>query len=287
MRPLRLWLCLFVGTISTALTLVDNAHAATIAGVKSPYRYAAVTQVSLFGPIEAGDTEKLLATLKELPDVTHLTLNSPGGSIVEAVKMAEIVRKLALNSEVARNGYCASACFFLFIAGTGRTASPAELMSVSEQNKYQQLQKQVTGHVRAMPGFVGLHRPYISKVAGVDPNQAAIMRRVKDYLDLNLLPRRLIDLMMSRASNEIYWLTDDDLMEIGEYSPSQEEYFIQQCSYVKNYVFKAVALSNRGQRERALAAGDRANECLSPLIDAIREEGRKALNQGWQPKSPL
>jgi len=45
------------------------------------------------------------------------------------------------------------------------------------------------------------------------------MRAVRDRLENELIPRRLIDIMMSRPSNDIYWLTADDLLELGDYAP--------------------------------------------------------------------
>ncbi|MDI1298804.1 hypothetical protein [Methylotenera sp.] len=60
------------------------------------------------------------------------------------------------------------------------------------------------------------------------------MRKVRDYLDYNLVPRKLTDAMMSRPSNDAYWLTYDDLADLGTYSPALEEELISKCNYDRN-----------------------------------------------------
>jgi len=59
------------------------------------------------------------------------------------------------------------------------------------------------------------------------------MRQVQNYLESQMVSRRLIDLLMSRPSNDIYWMTDDDFEELGEYRPEVEEFLIKRCGYVR------------------------------------------------------
>lgn len=85
--------------------------------------------VTLSGSIETGDTVRFAAYLRQLDAPTPaLYLDSPGGSIFEAVRMAVLIKNLYVSTTVLPNRHCASACFFLFLAGTDRTASPANLM---------------------------------------------------------------------------------------------------------------------------------------------------------------
>ena len=82
------------------------------------------------------------------------------------------------------------------------------------------------------------------------------MRRVQSYLEAQMVPRRLIDLMMSRPSNDVYWLNSKDFQKFGEYRPDVEEFLINKCGYIRatdsamargltgEQMFKAMACSN-------------------------------------------
>ena len=48
-------------------------------------------------------------------------------------------------------------------------------------------------------------------------------------LEANLIPRRLIDEMMSRPSNDIYWLSNDDLYELSKSPPALEQLYLSKC----------------------------------------------------------
>src|SRR5205823_451292 len=90
--------------------------------------------------------------------------------------------------------YCASACFFLFLAGVGRSATPAEFMQPDRQRRLESLLG--AGRFTA-PGFVGLHRPYLRNPK-LDGSKLAAMHGIRSYLERQMLSRRLVDLMMSR-----------------------------------------------------------------------------------------
>ena len=108
---------------------------------------------------------------------------------------------------VPQGASCVSACFLIFLAGDFRVAQGA-----------------IKGQRFSAPlGYVGLHRPFINSPDEKTSSQSSpkeIMRKVAAYLDKKMVPRRLVDIMMSRPSNDIYWLSDDDLDEIGENPPT-------------------------------------------------------------------
>ena len=60
------------------------------------------------------------------------------------------------------------------------------------------------------------------------------LQNISSYLSNANVPQRLIDLMMSRPSNDIYWMTDDDIEQLGAYSPGLEELLISRCGYSRN-----------------------------------------------------
>ena len=112
------------------------------------------------------------------------------------------------------------------------------------------------------------------------------MRSVAAYLEGELLPRRLIDMMMSKPSNDIYWLTEQDLADIGDYPPEVEEYLIRKCGYDRNYISKVIEARNRGDSTTArklLDQSNRAQVCTSQATSEAQEATLLKLRSGWLP----
>jgi hypothetical protein len=57
---------------------------------------------------------------------------SPGGSVTDAISMGRSIRKRALNTAVADNGYCASSCPLAFAGGVARHAGRHALIGVHQ-----------------------------------------------------------------------------------------------------------------------------------------------------------
>ena len=70
------------------------------------------------GEITPGDSDSLLAVLRDNPAVTTLRLNSAGGSIWAAEDMARIVIDFDLDTVV--DGVCSSSCVTVFLGGKAR-----------------------------------------------------------------------------------------------------------------------------------------------------------------------
>lgn len=239
--------------------------------------------LTLSGEIKTGDAKKLLAMLLDpkSPYFSGVIVNSPGGSVDEAIKIAKLVKSLYTPVSVDPNGYCASACFFIFLAGSGRSASPAELMGTAERRvQDESLRKH---GLPPTPGSVGLHRPFLTRIDGLNNKQSDGMRFVASYLEGELLPRRLIDLMMSKPSNDIYWLKDDDLAGLGDYPPEQEEYFIQKCGYDRNHIAKVLASRDRSTIRKITEKALKANDCMSQVTSDANSTTMRKLKSGWLP----
>lgn len=194
------------------------------------------------GEITAGDYQKFLKLVSQKRGI-RLNLNSKGGSLTEAIKIAELTNRLSLWTYVGKGDLCASACFFIWMNGEYRTA-----------NKFQTTGIQMN---------IGLHRPYLSNpnadVSSTDTQQN-VQRKTVVYLEERLVSRRLIDLMMSRASNEIYWITEADYHELGEYPPHIEELVISKCKYDKNNWDKWFVLMDQGRFKEANQIEDNISE---------------------------
>jgi hypothetical protein len=106
--------------------------------------------------------------------------------------------------------------FFLFLAGSERVASPSELRQPGQVEAINATAKQAgVNRKPELPGFVGLHRPFYTKVSNIEKHQSAMMERVGSHLKKQMISGRLIDAMMSHPSNDVYWLTNFDLNEMG------------------------------------------------------------------------
>ena len=70
-------------------------------------------------------TEDLFYELRDYaPQIKTIELNSYGGHVVAAYKIAELVRGRGLSTNVRKGAKCASACTLIFQAGAQRTAYP-------------------------------------------------------------------------------------------------------------------------------------------------------------------
>ena len=274
-------LCLLFAALLGALSLATPALALKIdSDAARPWR------LLLSGPIVAGDAERFLRTLFEpLVDkpllLSEIVLDSPGGNFAEALRLAALVKGLHLDSRVRGGGFCSSACFFVFLAGDRRLA-----------------REQVAGEQR--PGRIGLHRPYLTRLAlnNVDAasatqRQQEEMLKVSDYLRRENVPLRLIDEMMSHPSNDIYWLSDEDLWQLGEFNPGLEEFLIARCRYDKRYTSAAqeqlTASLDPDNRAKATARLDTLLTCIASArshFDAQREAFLARLKGGWRPWLP-
>lgn len=130
---------------ATIMAAVGPAPGAEIDHGRSPQ-----CQITLDGPIEAGDADKLAAAFEAAPpgdENVRLCLNSPGGSYGEGLRMISIIlQRTNVATVVDQGAQCFSACAFLFLAGNTRVSEDGELAPDR------------TLDVRATIGF---HAPYL------------------------------------------------------------------------------------------------------------------------------
>ncbi len=245
--------------------LLDGASAADIFITEDKSR---TYRIQVSGNIIDGDSEKFK---KIVQSNTHkvllgVILDSRGGSVRESIRLANMVELLDISTRVAPQSNCSSACFFIWLAGQPRQAN-------SRENS-------------RWAGRIGLHRPFLTNPSSADNSIAAqreIQAEVRKYLHERDVSNSIIDIMMSRASNEIYWLNDRDLSEIGEYSHSIQELLISKCNYDKNLVDKILdAREQRRTKEEQslLARQEREDECTTEIrFDRLKSGILKFLNK--------
>jgi hypothetical protein len=89
------------------------------------------------GPIVPGDFERLNTFLQSVPssdDIKAIFIDSGGGNVVEASKIAALFNKTAAVVVVPSGSQCASACFLLFAAAAQRAVAPDALIGVHSAN---------------------------------------------------------------------------------------------------------------------------------------------------------
>ena len=237
--------------LSVAVILISGVGVGRAAEIKVDHDSSSDI-IEIRGEIVSGDANRLKKAIAQaapnirldsLYDLT-ISINSPGGDVKEAVSMGNIVRQSLVSVSVEGGGVCASACFFVWLAGVPHFAASSEQMkfwiktykkwddTLGEGNEMTNALRNGLG--KAVGGPVGLHRPFLANIQSVENDQDKVMKIVRAYLDDQLVPRRLVDTMLSRPSNDIYWLTRADLDELGEYPPDVEEYLINKCGYKRD-----------------------------------------------------
>lgn len=152
-----------MGTVS--ITIAANGQSVIIIG--------------MFGEGSAAEVERILDAA---PGVTSLVLNSAGGRLHEAKRLASVVQSRALNTYV--EGQCASACTYVFLAGRDRAATPN--------------------------AQIGFHRP---SFPGLDADaQEAMTRSMLDVYRAAKLPERFIQRIAKTPPEGMWYPTRDELI---------------------------------------------------------------------------
>jgi hypothetical protein len=149
------------------------------------------------GTITPGTAARLAAELEKRGDyVKTVVLESPGGSVQDALEMAKLIRGRTLDTLVEGGGLCASSCPLVFAGGVGRTAVPRASIGVHQ--------------VSAM-------RPRSAiDFADAEPSMGEA-QRVSAEIQRHLLTMG-VDLdvwirAMETPPEQIYYFTDDELVK--------------------------------------------------------------------------
>jgi hypothetical protein len=129
------------------------------------------TVIDITGEISRGDYDKLNGFFggQGGQSIQTIGIDSPGGSIDEAMKIGRLLRNRERWVAVPENGECASACVLILAGG-----------------------------VRRYPlGRVGIHRPYFEELdpsvtsAGADQAYKAMFQEIRNYLSEMNVPTAL------------------------------------------------------------------------------------------------
>ncbi|HEU0219307.1 MAG TPA: hypothetical protein VFQ98_00710 [Gallionella sp.] len=177
-------------------------------------------QLTISGVIVQGDAQRFADFVNQSPKdawiaLKRVRLDSPGGDVLEAMKLAEILHGLYPSMWVTRGKRCASSCLLLWLAGSSRGFDNG--------------------------GQVGIHRPtftpeYLRKLTLKESEkQYEIMSNTfRAFVLKQGLPQSLYEKLIATPSTSLYWLNDSDMQLIGTYSPYYEEKLRNTCGPLGN-----------------------------------------------------
>jgi len=158
--------------------------------------------VLISGKIEPGDTEKVNAFLSRVDQsatsalpirIGIAYLDSPGGNVVEAMKIGRLLRSRQIGTFVTSDSLCASACVLVLAAGVHRAAA----------------------------GSVEIHSFYSTAIlgtgdfAGANRQYDLLTKSVEEYLREMRVPRALLDEMIKVPHSMSRRLTLEDTISLG------------------------------------------------------------------------
>jgi hypothetical protein len=90
-------------------------------------------QLMLTGTFDPGSAERFAAEIEARGEyVQTIVLDSPGGSVVDALAIGSLIHEKGLATKVASGSLCASSCPIVFASGKTRIASPAAAIGVHQ-----------------------------------------------------------------------------------------------------------------------------------------------------------
>ncbi len=100
---------------------------------KMIFKLAEDGSASAVGRIEQGTAEDFERfVLANEDDLKSVAIHSPGGSVSDAMAIAQLIRDKKLNTDVPNNGYCASSCPLAYSGGVERKAGKRSWIGVHQ-----------------------------------------------------------------------------------------------------------------------------------------------------------
>ena len=141
-------------------------------------------------------------------------LNSNGGSVTEAIKIGEAIHEMSLRTALPENSAtCSSACFFIWVGGVERIA-----------------------YVGNGKSTIGIHRIYFesSQYSNLSSDDAENKYHQAQSLAVAYLaemgvPQELINKAISIPSNDVYYLSAEEIDSLDDYVPFLDELLTARC----------------------------------------------------------
>jgi len=190
------------------LRVIATLFASVFFGVCMPAGAADISAyqrgVLIQGSIQKGDYARLIQFVRH-PDnygrfARTVYLDSPGGDVAEAIKIANLLDKSYASTHVASGARCYSACFILWMSGVARHVSSGATLGVHRI------------HVKHGEDSVDPQSAYFTRLA----------RSVENYMSGLGTPRAILDKMNATASADLFvisprWLAEQQLLAAMSY----------------------------------------------------------------------
>lgn len=150
--------------------------------------------ITMTGQIQAGDAARFADFIdrNNTPEVVYL--NSPGGSVTDALVIGKTIRDLAADTAMSDADVCLSACPYILAAGTTRDIPEGAWVGVHQH---------FFGENIALPAFLA--------VEDIQRGQGDVMAYLNDMgIDPLVMQHALVT-----PPDEIYLLTQDELRTYG------------------------------------------------------------------------
>lgn len=178
-------------------------------------RQGCVTDILVHGEISWGDGRRLGELLEQNADV-RVYLDSPGGSLGEALEMGRLLREHQITAVVDDGALCVSACVFVLAGASKRVL-----------------------HVN---GRLGIHRSRLplKLLAHLEPGEAEafyskLHALAADYLEEMRMPIALFDAMQDIPAEDIRYLSIREAMEMGLVGLDPVTYDLRRAALVARY----------------------------------------------------
>jgi hypothetical protein len=148
--------------------------------------------ILLEGAIEDGDAPRILKQIEELREPpARAILNSPGGSVRDALELGRALRLAGMETEMRAGDICYSACPYLLASGVSRTVPETAFVGVHQH---------YFGESTLLPAFVA--------VEDIQRGQGEVMR----YLDQMGVDPLVMQHALVTPPDEIYVLLPEELV---------------------------------------------------------------------------
>ena len=144
---------------------------------------------ALRGAVAPGDGDRVAAALEDARPAL-VTLDSPGGSVDDALTIGRTLRALGVETHLAGSAVCFSACPYIFVGGTERAVAPGGRLGVHQHS---------FGESTVLPAFLA--------VEDLQRGQAEVLA----HLDAMGIDLRVMGPAMATPADEIYILAPDEL----------------------------------------------------------------------------
>ncbi len=155
--------------------------------------------LTLTGTIDIGSADRFAAEITARGEyVKTIALDSPGGSVEDALTIAALIHERGFTTSVAAGALCASSCPLVFAAGKARLATPQSAIGV-----HQIYAAQLSGDPQAALRIAG------AAMADAQTTTARITR----FLAITGVDPSIWVLALETPPDRLYYLTPEELTE--------------------------------------------------------------------------